>query len=62
MQKATTTMNKSKSGATEGKREASASRLIDARIAALSDWRGETLARVRKLIKEACPDVVEEVK
>ena len=46
----------------EGKGEASPSRLIDARIAALSDWRGETLARVRMLIKEACPDVVEEVK
>jgi hypothetical protein len=40
----------------------SPSRLIDARIAALSDWRGETLARVRSLIKEADPDVVEEVK
>ena len=53
---------KSKSGATEGKREASASRLIDARIAALSDWRGETLARVRRLIKDADSDVVEEVK
>jgi hypothetical protein len=36
--------------------------LIDARIAALGDWRGETLARVRALIKEADPDVVEEVK
>ena len=35
---------------------------MNARIAALNDWRGETLARVRKLIKEACPDVVEEVK
>jgi hypothetical protein len=36
--------------------------LIDARIAALADWRGETLARVRKLIKEADPEIVEEVK
>jgi hypothetical protein len=40
----------------------SPSRLIDARIAALGDWRGETLARVRALIKAADPDVVEEVK
>jgi hypothetical protein len=40
----------------------SASRLIDARIKELDDWRGETLARVRRLIKEACPDVVEEWK
>jgi hypothetical protein len=40
----------------------SPSRLIDARIAAQDDWRGKTLARVRKLIKEADPDVVEEVK
>ncbi|HET9198995.1 MAG TPA: DUF1801 domain-containing protein [Solirubrobacterales bacterium] len=36
--------------------------LIDARIAELGDWRGETLARVRALIKEADPDVVEEWK
>ena len=36
--------------------------LIDARIAALGDWRGETLARVRKLIKQADTQVVEEVK
>lgn len=35
---------------------------IDARIAALGDWRGETLARVRALIKEADPGVAEEVK
>src|SRR5919106_2453907 len=35
---------------------------IDARIAALGDWRGQTLARIRKLIHEADPDVVEEVK
>jgi hypothetical protein len=40
----------------------SPSRLIDARIGALGDWRGETLARIRKLIKDACPDVIEEVK
>lgn len=55
-------MKQSETGAEEGKRKTSPSRLIDARIAALGDWRGETLARVRKLIKEACPDVVEEVK
>jgi len=55
-------MKKTKAASKEGKGEASPSRLIDARIEALSDWRGETLARVRKLIKEACPDVVEEVK
>jgi hypothetical protein len=40
----------------------SPSQLIDARIKKLDDWRGETLARVRKLIKEADPGVVEEVK
>jgi hypothetical protein len=33
--------------------------MIDARIKELGDWRGETLARVRSLIKQACPDVVE---
>lgn len=40
----------------------SASELIDRRIAELDDWRGETLARVRALIREADPDVVEEWK
>jgi hypothetical protein len=40
----------------------SPSQLIDARIAALGDWRGETLARVRALIREADPGVVEAVK
>jgi hypothetical protein len=38
----------------------SASELISKRIAELQDWRGETLARMRQLIKEADPDVVEE--
>jgi hypothetical protein len=38
------------------------SQLIDERIAELGDWRGETLARVRDLVKEADPDVVEEWK
>jgi hypothetical protein len=37
----------------------SPSRLIDARIAALGDWRGETLARVRALVREADPEMVE---
>ena len=40
----------------------SASTLIDATINALGDWRGETLAHIRKLIKQADPDVVEEWK
>lgn len=40
----------------------SLSTMIDARIAELGDWRGETLAHIRKLIKEADPDVVEEWK
>jgi hypothetical protein len=57
-----TTMEKSKSGSKEGKGEASPSQLIDARIRELGDWRGETLARVRKLIKQADPEVVEEWK
>ncbi|HZR70535.1 MAG TPA: DUF1801 domain-containing protein [Burkholderiales bacterium] len=41
---------------------APASRLIDQRIAGLGDWRGETLARMRKLIRQADPDIVEEWK
>jgi hypothetical protein len=48
-----------KSVASEGR---SASELISERIAELGDWRGETLSRMRKLIKEADPDVVEEWK
>ena len=51
--------NTKKSASTE--RQA-ASELIDKRIAELGDWRGETLSRMRKLIKEADPDVVEEWK
>ena len=58
----TTTMKQSKSGSKEGKAGDSPSRLIDARIKELSDWRGETLARVRTLIRQADPDVVEEWK
>lgn len=42
--------------------ETSASALIDARIRDLADWRGATLARIRKLMHEAVPEVVEEVK
>jgi len=41
---------------------AAASRLIDARVAELGDWRGETLERMRKLIHDAAPGVVEEWK
>lgn len=55
-------MNKSKSAPKEEKEGASASRLIDAKISELGDWRGETLARVRTLVKQAVPDVVEEWK
>lgn len=45
-----------------GATETDESRLIDAKIEALGDWRGTTLARIRALIKEADPEVVEEVK
>jgi len=48
-----------KSGASQGQ---SASELISQRIAELGDWRGETLSRMRQLIKEADPEVVEEWK
>ena len=47
------------SGASQGQ---SASELISKRFAELGDWRGATLSRMRKLIKEADPDVVEEIK
>jgi hypothetical protein len=52
-------MKKSAASAREGQ---SASELISKRIAELGDWRGKTLSRMRKLIKEADPDVVEEWK
>jgi hypothetical protein len=52
-------MTKSTSG---DKGRESPSQLIDARIKELGDWRGQTLARVRKLIKEADPEVVEDWK
>jgi hypothetical protein len=55
--KKATTMKKTKSGPAKG--EASPSDLIDARIKELGDWRGEALARIRALIKQACPDVIE---
>ncbi len=48
-----------KSASTDGQ---PASELIDNRIAELGDWRGETLGRMRKLIRDADPDVVEEWK
>ena len=55
-------MRKAASGPDEGVAGCSPSQLIDARIKELGDWRGETLARVRALIGEADPDVVEEWK
>src|SRR5215471_6563722 len=55
-------MKKTKSSAKEGKGEDSSAQLIDAKIKKLNDWRGTTLARIRKLIKQADPEVVEEVK
>ena len=55
-------MKKRKNGSKEGKGGDSPSQLIDARIEELGDWRGETLARIRNLIKQADPEVVEEWK
>ena len=52
----------SKSAATKAKGGASPSKLIDGRIKELGDWRGEMLGRLRALIKEADPEVVEEWK
>jgi len=59
MKKATTTR---KTGGSKEEKADSPSRLIDARIKELGDWRGEMLARVRMLIKQADPEVVEEWK
>jgi hypothetical protein len=49
-------------GKTGEKKDESSSQLIDVRIKELGDWRGETLAKVRRLIKEADPEAVEEWK
>ena len=62
MQRKKSRSKKSKSSSKDGKGGDSPSRLIDARIRELSDWRGETLARVRSLIKQADPEVIEEWK
>ena len=62
MKKATASMKKQKGGSQEDDRAESASQLIDGRIKELSDWRGEALARIRALIKQADPEVVEEWK
>ena len=59
MKKATNKATNAKGSETDGK---AASKLIDARIKELGDWRGETLARVRAVIHQAVPDVVEEWK
>ncbi len=55
-------MKKSKSGSKEEQGGDSPSHLVDERIKELGDWRGEMLARVRTLIKEADPEAVEEWK
>ena len=55
-------LNRDESDARWRRRRASPSQLIDERIEQLGDWRGKTLARVRTIIKQADPDVVEEWK
>jgi hypothetical protein len=62
MKRVTATMKKTNSGSNEAKGAETPSQLIDARINELSDWRGEMLARIRMLIKQADPEAVEEWK
>ena len=62
MKKAATIKKKSAGVAKAAPDGASASRQFDAKIKSLGDWRGETLARVRAIMKQAVPDVVEELK
>jgi hypothetical protein len=57
-----TAMKMKKSGASEAEGGSSPAQHIDARIKELGDWRGETLARIRSIIKQAVPEVVEEWK
>ena len=56
------TTKRSKSSSKQVAAAQSPARLIDARIEELGDWRGEMLGRIRKLIKQADPEVVEEWK
>jgi hypothetical protein len=58
MKKATTTMKKTKTASKQETGGDSFSQEFDARIENLNDWRGDTLARIRKLIKEADPELV----
>jgi hypothetical protein len=60
--KKTKTITKRKTGREAEKAGVAPSRLIDARINELKDWRGKTLARIRTLIKQADPEVIEEWK
>jgi len=62
MKKATAKKAVKKKSAAKAQQGGSASKLIDAKIKELNDWRGATLARVRALIKQADPEVVEEWK
>jgi hypothetical protein len=62
LKKSTATMKKTTTNSKEEKGRNSPSQLIDARINELNDWRGETLAGVRTLIKQADPEVIEEWK
>jgi hypothetical protein len=60
--KSSQTKSSKQSASTQAKTAGAPSKLIDGRIAELSDWRGETLAQIRRLIKQADPQVVEEWK
>ena len=62
MRKAAAAMTTGKNGSEDEGGGDSPSRLIDARIRELGDWRGDTLARLRALIRQADPDVIEEWK
>jgi hypothetical protein len=54
-----TPMKERRTGSKDAQEEVSPSQLIDKKIAELGDWRGETLARIRHLVRQADPDVVE---
>lgn len=62
MQKRNVKKNAAKKSAVKNTTQEPASKLIDARLKELDDWRGKTLSRIGTLIKQADPDVIEEVK
>ena len=62
MKKTNSRMTKNSSGSKRARPEGASPQKVGARAKVMNDWRGDTLARIRKLIHQAAPDIIEEVK